>query len=121
MVDEIALFTLFSTRSQSDNRRLTPFGLPTLSQVRYGNLSCAKTLVESGAWPSRRNTLGFTPREDLLNAQPMFARGRLPKALRATLEYIQHAEVRALQHADTCTMRHCGFFLKPRRVLHMQI
>lgn len=55
-----------------------------------------QTLVEGGAWLGQRNTLGFTPREGLLNAKPMFTRGRLPKALRATLEYIEYAEVREL-------------------------
>ncbi|CAM9338890.1 unnamed protein product, partial [Ectocarpus fasciculatus] len=65
--------------------------------VRHGNLSCVNALVEGGAQLSRRNTLGFTPREDLLNSEPMFARGRLPKVLRATLEYIQDAEAPAPQ------------------------
>lgn len=62
-------------------------------QVRHGNLSCVKALVEEGAWLRQRNTQGFTPREDLLNAKPTFPRGRLPKILRATLEYIERAEV----------------------------
>lgn len=64
-----------------------------LPQVRHGNLLCVKTLVESGAWLSQRNALGFTPREDLLNSQPSFPRGRLPKVLRTTLEYTEYAEV----------------------------
>lgn len=64
-----------------------------LPQVRHGNLPCVKTLVEGGAWLSQRNTLGFTPREDLLNSEPTFTRGRLPKVLRTTLEYIEYAEV----------------------------
>ncbi|CAM9373859.1 unnamed protein product [Ectocarpus sp. 12 AP-2014] len=65
--------------------------------VRHGNLSCVNALVEGGAQLSRRNTLGFTPREDLLNSEPMFARGRLPKVLRATLAYVQDAEASAPQ------------------------
>ncbi|CAM9934930.1 unnamed protein product [Ectocarpus sp. 12 AP-2014] len=65
--------------------------------VRHGNILCVNALVEGGAQLSRRNTLGFTPREDLLNSEPMFARGRLPKVLRATLAYIQDAEVSAPQ------------------------
>ncbi|CAM9175755.1 unnamed protein product [Ectocarpus sp. 4 AP-2014] len=65
--------------------------------VRHGNLSCVNALVEGGAQLSRRNALGFTPREDLLNSEPMFARGRLPKVLRATLAYIQDAEASAPQ------------------------
>ncbi len=72
------------------------FPSPPPPQVRHGNHSCVKTLVESGAWLGQRNALGFTPREDLLNAKPMFTRGRLPKALRTTLEYIEYAEVREL-------------------------
>lgn len=52
-----------------------------------------KTLVEGGAWLSQRNTQDFTPREDILSTKPMFTRGRLPKVLRATLEYIERAEV----------------------------
>lgn len=62
-------------------------------QVRHGNLACVKALVEGGARLSQRNKQSFTPREDLLKAAPFFAKGRLPKVLRATFEYIECAEV----------------------------
>ncbi|CAM9727728.1 unnamed protein product, partial [Ectocarpus sp. 6 AP-2014] len=77
-------------RQQSRRHTATPCG----AARQY---MCVNALVEGGAQFSRRNTLGFTPREDLLHSEPMFARGRLPKVLRATLAYIQDAEASAPQ------------------------
>lgn len=74
--------------------KLNSLALLRIMQVWHGNLSCVKALVEGGARLGQRNRLGYTPREGAANAGPLLNRGgRLPKALRHTLEYLERAEV----------------------------
>lgn len=62
-------------------------------QAWHGNLSCVKALVGGGARLNQLNRSGLTAREALLNAGPTFSRGRPPNVVRATLKYMECAEV----------------------------